>query len=89
MSTMKRKFSYENRVFNEKWELDYFFCNNNNKIQCMICMQVLSASKEYNVKRHYATLHEEKFKRYVGEARKVVMAEYKKKLTQQTRFLCN
>lgn len=86
MSTKKRKISDEHRAFNEKWELDYFICNNNNKIQCMICMQVISVSKEYNVKRHYTTLHEEKYKKHVGEARKIVVAEYKKKLTQQTSF---
>ncbi|KAK9872733.1 hypothetical protein WA026_019514 [Henosepilachna vigintioctopunctata] len=47
-------------------------------------MQVLSVSKEYNVKRHYTYLHEEKYKKHVGEARKVMVAEYKKKLIQQT-----
>lgn len=79
MSAKKRKLSEENRAFNEKWELDYFISNNNNKIQCLICMQVLSVSKEYNVKRHYTSLHEEKYKKHVGEARKVMVAEYKKK----------
>ena len=78
MSAKKRKLSEENRTFKEKWELDYFISIKNNKIQCLICMQVLSVSKEYNVKRHYTSLHEEKYKKHVGEARKVMVAEYKK-----------
>lgn len=84
MSAKKRKLSEENRTFKEKWELDYFISIKNNKIQCLICMQVLSVSKEYNVKRHYTSLHEEKYKKHVGEARKVMVTEYKKKLIQQT-----
>ncbi|CAH2087357.1 unnamed protein product [Euphydryas editha] len=47
MSTKKRKLSDEHRVFNVKWELDYFITNNNNKIQCMICMQVLSLAHRF------------------------------------------
>ena len=47
-------------------------------------MQVLSVSKAYNVKRHYTSLHEENYKKHVGESRKVMVAESKKKLIQQT-----
>lgn len=34
------------------------------------------------IKRHYTTLHEEKYKKHNGKARKIIVAEYKKKVTQ-------
>lgn len=31
---------------------DYLIVGNKNKLHCIICMQILSILKEYNVKRH-------------------------------------
>lgn len=59
------------------------YLNNNNKIQPIIGMQVLSVNKEYSVKRHYTTMQEEKYKKQIGEAGKVIEATYKKKVMQQ------
>jgi hypothetical protein len=47
-------------------------------------MHVLSVRKEYNVKRHYTSLHEEKLKKYEGASRTALLGDYKKKLKQQT-----
>lgn len=86
MSSQKRKITNEHRVYNDRWESDYLITNNNNKLQCIVCMQVLSVPKEYNMKRHYTTLHEKTFQQYTGESRKAIITDYKKKLKQQTTF---
>lgn len=86
MSSRKRKISNEHRVYNDRWESDYLITNNNNKLQCIVCMQILSVPKEYNVKRHYTTLHEKKFQQYTGESRNGIITDYKKKLKLQTNF---
>jgi hypothetical protein len=49
-----------------------------------VCIQVLSIPKEFNLKRHYSSLHGEKFKKYVGESRVVLVNDFKKKIKQQT-----
>lgn len=64
-SIKKNKTEGENRVYQEYCESDYFIANNNNKLQCSVCLQiVLSVSKKYNVRNHYSTVHEEKYKKY-------------------------
>lgn len=89
MSSQKRKITDEHRIYNDRWESDYLITNNNNKLQCIVCMQVISVPKEYNVKRHYTTLHQKKFQQYTGESRTSIITEYKKKLKQQTHFFKN
>lgn len=80
----KRKIDAENRMYQERWENNYFIANNNGKLQCLVCMQVVSVPKEYNVKRHYSTMHEEKYRKYEGQSRVVLIQDLKKKLKQQT-----
>jgi hypothetical protein len=46
MSSKKRKITDEHRVYNDRWESDYLITNNNNKLQCIVCMQVVSVRKE-------------------------------------------
>jgi hypothetical protein len=74
----KRKIGDEQR-----WESDYFITNTNGKLQCVLCMHDLSVPKEYNVKRYYTSLHEEKLKKYEGASRTTLLEDYKKKLKQQ------
>ena len=64
----KHKLKDENRSFQPRWENYYFITNNNGKLQCLVCMQVLSVPKEYNLKRHYTSLHEDKLKKYQDRA---------------------
>jgi hypothetical protein len=47
-------------------------------------VQVLSVPKEFNLKRHYSSLHGEKFNKYDGESRDALVNDFKKKLKQQT-----
>ena len=53
----KRKCSEEHRKFQEKWEELYFVCNSNEKVQCLICCTIIAVNKEYNIRRHYESLH--------------------------------
>jgi hypothetical protein len=46
-------------------------------------MQVLSVTKEFNLKWHYSSLNGEKFNKY-GESRVALENDFKKKLKQQT-----
>lgn len=82
--SVKRKIGSENRSYKESWESDYLIANNNGKLQCLVCMHVVSVPKEYNVRRHYSTMHENKYATYTDESRREVVADLKKQLKQQT-----
>ena len=80
----KRKICEENRSFQNTWENEFLFINNkDNKPQCLVCLQVLSVHKEYNIKRHYTQHHAAKFKEYVGEARSTIVSDFKRKVSAQ------
>ncbi|XP_018117922.1 general transcription factor II-I repeat domain-containing protein 2 [Xenopus laevis] len=78
----KRRIDSENREFQEKWEEEYFFGKNKDKPQCLVCAQTISVCKEYNVKRHYTTLHRDKYAKYT-EARLTIIKDLKSKLHKQ------
>lgn len=82
--SVKRKIDIENRSYKESWESDYLIANNNGKLQCLVCMNIVSVPKEYNVRRHYTTMHENKYATYTNESRRALVADLKKKLKQQT-----
>jgi hypothetical protein len=83
-NSKRRKIENENRTYHERWEYEYLITNNNGKLQCLVCMQVLSVPKEFNLKRHYSSPHGEKFNKYNGESRVALVSDFKKKLKQQT-----
>jgi hypothetical protein len=56
----KRKIDEEKRAFNSNWEEAYFCVEQGGKSQCLIYLQVIGVSKEYNANRHYNTLLKEK-----------------------------
>jgi hypothetical protein len=66
-NSKRRKIENENRTYQERWECEYLITNNNGKLQCLVCVQVLSVPKEFNLKRHYSSPHGEKFNKYDGE----------------------
>ncbi|KAM9302093.1 general transcription factor II-I repeat domain-containing protein 2B-like [Gastrophryne carolinensis] len=78
-----RKVDNENRAFKERWETDYLFVKMKNKPQCLVCYQILSVCKEYNVKRHYVSQHEFQFSKYTGELRLFLINDLKNKLSSQ------
>ncbi|XP_066969270.1 general transcription factor II-I repeat domain-containing protein 2-like [Macrobrachium rosenbergii] len=65
----RRKVDTESRVFQEKWTQYYLFTEVNTKPVCLVCNQQVSVLKEYNIRRHYETRHEEKYHHLQGELR--------------------
>lgn len=57
----KRKIADEKRVFQEKWEDLYFVTEVHDTILCLICQQTIAVVKEYNIRRHYETMHKDKY----------------------------
>ena len=75
----------ENRAYQDRWENECGkFTNNKGKLQCLVCMQVLSVPKECNVKRHYSTMYEVKYQAYLGEPRIALIRDFRTKLKLQT-----
>ena len=60
----KRKIGSECRVFQEKWLLSGFFTKMNEKAVCLICLQQIAVFKEYYLRRHYASLHADKYEKF-------------------------
>lgn len=83
----KRKIDDEGRKFQERWELNYFCVEVNNKITCLICKESISVTKEYNIKRHYSTNHEEQFSCFEGKIREEKLKTMKNSLNSQQRVL--
>ncbi|KAL0146797.1 hypothetical protein M9458_057736 [Cirrhinus mrigala] len=57
---LKRKVSSENRIFHDEWTENYAFILPsfiNAKPTCLICNEVVSLCKEYNIRRHHETKH--------------------------------
>ena len=80
--SLKRKLTLtnSNRFFNLVWEEKYLFVENKGKPQCLVCLQVLSVPKEYNLKRHYETRHKNQYERVAIEA---VVKDLKSKYDRQ------
>ena len=53
----KRKIESEGRVFNSEWTNKYLFTVVNSKIPCLVCRNMVSVPKEYNLRRHFETNH--------------------------------
>ena len=79
----KRKIVDEKRVFNENWTEKYFFIEINNKTICIICMEIISVLKVYNLKRHYTQRHAATFDGIQGMIRSDKIAELKRLMTAQ------
>ena len=65
----KRKVNTECRVLQEKLSSSYLFTEFDGKPVCLICSQQVSVLKEYNLRRHYETLHAKKYKNLQGQQR--------------------
>ena len=79
----KRKIDEEHRVFQEKWEIKYFFIENKNKPICLICNESISVCKEYNLKRHYEAHHSKHYANLSEESRQSKLIELKETLNKQ------
>ncbi|KAI0207742.1 General transcription factor II-I repeat domain-containing protein 2, partial [Lamellibrachia satsuma] len=65
----KRTIDEECRAFNESWAIKYFFVEFKSKPMCVICNEIVSVKKEYNIKRHYDTKHAKTYGDYTGDRR--------------------
>lgn len=79
----KMKIDGECRLFQEKWTNDFFFAVVNNKPTCLICTQQVAVPKEYNIRRHYQTIHGDKYKKYTGKLREEKVLELIRGLKKQ------
>ncbi|CAI5682279.1 unnamed protein product [Oreochromis niloticus] len=66
----KRKVDPECRVFQEKWSSSYLFTEVNVKAVCLVCSQHVAVLKEYNLRRHYVSLHADKYDNFQGQRRR-------------------
>lgn len=77
-ASKKRKIDTENREFQERWEVDYLFILNKGKPQCLECLQTVAVCKEYNLKRHYQSIHEKKYYSCTVDSRITLVKKLKK-----------
>uniref|UniRef100_G3NBB9 SPIN-DOC-like zinc-finger domain-containing protein n=1 Tax=Gasterosteus aculeatus TaxID=69293 RepID=G3NBB9_GASAC len=76
----------EKRVFQVKWEVDYLFTEFKGKPMCLVCLETLSAMKDFNLSCHYNTLHKVKYEKYTEAARTALIADLKSKVHKQQQF---
>ena len=89
--SLKKKLTLtnSNRFFNLVWEEKYLFVENKGKPQCLVCQQVASVPKEYNLKRHYETRHKNQFEKYERAPREAVVKDLKSKYDRQRSCMNN
>ena len=74
--------------FSKKWEDLYFFTAVSDTSHCLTCHKKIAVMKEYNLRRHYEAMHQDKYDGYMGNARKKVK-QLKLSLCKQRSFLAN
>ncbi|XP_065098135.1 general transcription factor II-I repeat domain-containing protein 2-like [Paramisgurnus dabryanus] len=83
----KRKVDFENRGFQNRWETEYMFVEIEGKPVCLVCGGNVAVIKEYNLRRHYETKHQDKCKNMDTKQKLQKVEELKKSLvSQQTMF---
>ncbi|XP_067930741.1 general transcription factor II-I repeat domain-containing protein 2-like [Watersipora subatra] len=82
----KRKLADEKRVFQVRWEDLYFVTEVSDKIHCLVCQQTIAVPKEFNVRRHYETMHRVKYDMYTGKVRQDKVIQLKSALCKQRSF---
>ena len=75
MSKNQRKLDQENRTFQSRWEEEYLFVEIKGKPMCLVCLETIAVMKDFNLCRHYNTLHKVKYERYTGAARAAILAD--------------
>ena len=80
----KRTVAKEKRVFNSKWELDYFMIETAAHTMCLICSQVVKTVKGDNAKQHFRRHMSHNYAKLEGESRKICVENLKKSVRHQT-----
>jgi hypothetical protein len=78
-----RTYDAEGRIFQERWELNYFFVEHRGAPVCLICNESVAIMKDYNLRRHYETRHNDDFGKFEGRMREDKLASLKKNLAAQ------
>lgn len=79
----KRKIDDECRQFQEEWSLKYFFIKSGEKALCVICNETVAVMKEYNLRRHHQSKHQEKYAQLEGKVRAEKFSKLQNQLTSQ------
>lgn len=58
----KRKVDNENRGFQDRWEAEYLFTDISSKPVCLVCGADVAVIKEYKIRWHFETKHQDKYK---------------------------
>ncbi|XP_068580201.1 general transcription factor II-I repeat domain-containing protein 2-like [Cebidichthys violaceus] len=79
----KRKVEFENRSFQDRWEAQYMFADVKSKAVCLLCGDSVAVMKEYNIRRHYETKHQDRYKHLDMTQRLQKVEEFKRSLVSQ------
>ena len=83
----KRKIDNECRQFQSEWSLKYFFIKSGEKALCVICNETVAVMKDYNLRRHHESKHQEKYAQLEGKVRAETFSKLQIQLTfQKTLF---
>ncbi|XP_034297753.1 general transcription factor II-I repeat domain-containing protein 2-like [Pantherophis guttatus] len=82
----KRKVDFENRCFQKRWEAEYLFADIDGKAMCLVCGAHVAVLKKYNMRRHYETKHEDKYKHMDIQQKLKKVEEFKKSLMIKQRM---
>ena len=86
----KRKIADERRVFKKNRRICIFSPQLVIKeSHCLTCQKKIAVMKEYNLRRHYEAMHQDKYDGYKGNARKEKVKQLKLSLCKQKSFLAN
>ena len=86
MMSLKRKrtVAKEKRLFNSKWEMDYFMIETAVRtILCLICCQVVKTVKGDNARQHFRRHMSHPYAKLEGESKKICVENLKKSERQQ------
>ncbi|KAM3844388.1 general transcription factor II-I repeat domain-containing protein 2A-like isoform 1-T2 [Vipera latastei] len=77
---VKQKVDFERRCFQKWWEPEYLFVDIEDKAVCLVCGATVAVFKEYNLRRHYKTKHQDKYKNLNMEQKAQKVEDLKKSL---------
>ncbi|CAI9735681.1 Hypothetical predicted protein [Octopus vulgaris] len=83
----KRKVNAGNRSFQIQWETEYMFIDIDGKPMCLNCGANVAVIKEYNLKCHHKTKHQDQYKYLTAEQKQRKVDKLKRCLTLQQTFL--
>ena len=90
MSKRKRSVANERRVFNPKWEQEYFIIDIDSQgMLCLICNQVIKTVKGDNAKQHYRRHNEHHYAKLIDQPRKACVENLKRNVKKQTSCMSN